>query len=299
MSGDRYIIRRFSPLLTIGGGEVLDPSPRRRKRKDGYKDLKVLEQGSLEEKLSTKIFHSGINGLTLSDLEGWIKAEMPDISGTIKSLIKNNEVIQIEDRILHGKVFNNFSRKVILVVRDFHKKNPLRPGMPKENLRADFKWLDFKFFETLLANVRDIKIEKENIRLETYKISLSDDNRLLKDKILEILKRSSFQPPMKEELASRLFGIINNKELDELLKIMASEGNLVRINDSLYLSSASYKKMIESLKGFFKTKPEITVGEFRDILGTSRKYALPFFEYLDSNKITLRVGDVRKFLIKP
>jgi selenocysteine-specific elongation factor len=104
---------------------------------------------------------------------------------------------------------------------------------------------------------------------------------------------------MKEELASRLFGIINNKELDELLKIMASEGNLVRINDSLYLSSASYKKMIESLKGFFKTKPEITVGEFRDILGTSRKYALPFFEYLDSNKITLRVGDVRKFLIKP
>ena len=299
MSGDRYIIRRFSPLLTIGGGEVLDPSPQRRKRKDGYEDLKVLEQGSLEEKLLTKIFHSGINSSTSSDLEGWIKAEMPDIVGTIKSLIKKNEVIQIKDRLLHGKVFNNFSQKVISVIRDFHKKNPLRPGMPKENLRADFKWLDFKFFEALLANVRDIKIEKENIRLETHKISLSDDKRLLKDKILEILKHSSFQPPMKEELASRLFAIINNKELDELLKIMASEGNLVRINDSLYLSSASYKKMIESLKGFFKTKPEMTVGEFRDILGTSRKYALPFLEYLDSNKITLRVGDVRKFFIKP
>jgi selenocysteine-specific elongation factor len=79
---------------------------------------------------------------------------------------------------------------------------------------------------------------------------------------------------------------------------MAVEGSLVRINDTIYIPSENYKKMIDSLKAFFKTKPEMTVGEFRDILGTSRKYALPFLEYLDSNKVTLRVGEVRKLLIK-
>ncbi len=298
MAGDRYIIRRFSPLLTIGGGEILDPSPRRRKRKEGYEDLKIFEQGSLEEKLLMKIFHGGINGITLSGLEGWIKAELPDINNAIKSLIKKGKVIQLENMLLHKEAFDAFSQKVILTIRNFHKENPLRSGIPKEDLRTIFKWLDQRLFEALLATVKDVEFEKEIIRLKIFKISLSEDKKLLKEKILKILEQSVFHPPMKEELASRLFGTINNKELNELLKIMVSEGTLVRINDTLYLSSASYTKMIDSLTVFFKTKPEMTVGEFRDILGTSRKYAVPFLEYLDSNKITLRVGDVRKFLIK-
>jgi selenocysteine-specific elongation factor len=79
---------------------------------------------------------------------------------------------------------------------------------------------------------------------------------------------------------------------------MVKEGSLVRINDSMYITTSTYNKIIESLKDFFRGKPEMTVAEFRDILSTTRKYALPFLEYLDSNKITLRVGDVRKLLLK-
>jgi selenocysteine-specific elongation factor len=100
----------------------------------------------------------------------------------------------------------------------------------------------------------------------------------------------------KDELAKKIS--VNNKEMEELLKIMVTGGSLVRINDTIYLPSVHFRKMIDSLKAFFKTKAEMTVGEFRDILGTSRKYALPFLEYLDSNKVTLRVGEVRKLLVK-
>jgi len=305
MAGDRYIIRRLSPLLTIGGGVVLDPLPRHRKRKEGYEDLEIFEQGSLKGKLLMKIFHNGINGITLPHLEGWIKAELPDINNAIKSLITENKVIQfgieshrLDNRLLHKEAFDNFSQKALSVITEFHRKNPLRAGMPKEDLRAVFKHLDQRVFESLLAILKEIEIEKEILRLKTFKISLSEDKKLLKERILTLLEQSAFQPPLKEELASQLSGTINNKELKELLKIMASEGNLVRINDSLYLSANNYKKMIDGLKNFFKTKNEMTVGEFRDILGTSRKYALPFLEYLDSNKITLRVGDVRKLLVK-
>jgi len=298
MSGDRYIIRRFSPLLTIGGGEILDPSPRRRKRKDGYGDLEIFEQASLEEKLSMKILHNGINGITLTHLEGWIKAELPDINNAVKTLITKNKVIQLDNRLLHKEAFDTFSQKVLSVIKKFHKDNPLRSGMPKEDLRAVLKQLDHRIFESLLAAIKEIAVEKEILRLKTFKISLSEDKKLLKEKILGTLENSAFQPPTKEELSSRLLGTITHKELDALLKIMVSEGSLVRINDSIYLSSASYTKMIDGLKSFFKTKTEMTVGEFRDILKTSRKYALPFLEYLDSNKITLRVGDVRKLLMK-
>ena len=79
---------------------------------------------------------------------------------------------------------------------------------------------------------------------------------------------------------------------------MVREGSVVRINDSIYITSGVYKSMLDALKEFFRKKPEMTVAEFRDILRTSRKYAVPLLEYLDSNKITLRVGDVRKCLLK-
>jgi selenocysteine-specific elongation factor len=298
MAGDRYIIRRFSPLLTIGGGEILDPMPRRRKRKEGYDDLKVLGSGSLKQKLSTKIFHGGINGIMLSVLEGWIAAELPDIHYAIKSLAESGEVIFLENRLVHQDSFKAFSDKVLFITKDYHGKNPLRPGIPKENLRAVFRWLDQKMFDGLLTGVKGIELERDVIRLKDFKISLSSGSETIKRNILKILQEAAFQPLTKEELASRMSGTVKTKEIEELLKIMVTEGSLVRINDTIYLPLINYEKMIDKLKTFFRTASEMTVGEFRDILGTSRKYALPFLEYLDSNRITLRVGDVRKLLVK-
>ena len=304
MSGDRYIIRRLSPLLTIGGGEILDPSPRSRKRKEGTEDLKTFTHGSLEEKISAKILQYKINGTSALNLHGWIKSELPEIDNAVNSLLKKDEIIRLAEgqsshgRLLHKNAFEGFSVGVITALNNFHRVNPLKPGMPKEDLRAVFKGLDQKLFYELLSLIKDISIEKEIARLKTFNISLSDDKKLLKDKLLKILEQSAFQPPAKDELASRLSGGMNSKELTELLKLMASEGSLIRINDSLYLPSSTYIKMIQSLKKFFKSKQEMTVAEFRDILGTTRKYALPFLEYLDSNKVTLRAGDVRKLILR-
>ncbi|UCF87225.1 MAG: selenocysteine-specific translation elongation factor [Nitrospiraceae bacterium] len=296
LSGDRYIIRRFSPLLTIGGGEILDPLPRRRKKIEGFEDLRTYGQGNLEEKLSIKILHSGMNGMTLSSLEGWIKAELPEIHQAVEKLVHKGELISIEDRIFHISAFNVFSRKILSLTKTFHDKNPLRPGIPKERLRAAYLWLDQRLFDGFLTRIQDIYIEREIIKLKTFKVALTKGNEIMKQKILKALLASAFQPLTKEELSKKIS--VKGKEIEELLKLMAVEGSLVRINDTIFIPSENYKKMVDSLKAFFKTKPEMTVGEFRDILGTSRKYALPFLEYLDSNKITLRVGEVRKLLIK-
>jgi selenocysteine-specific elongation factor len=113
---------------------------------------------------------------------------------------------------------------------------------------------------------------------------------------LKALEQADFQPPSKDELAKSVS--IKPQEAGELLRIMASEKYLVRINDLIYIPAGNYDMMMDRLRNFFSTKKEMTVGDFRDMLGTSRKYALPFLEYLDSNKITLRVGEVRKFLLK-
>ncbi len=296
MAGDRYIIRKFSPLLTIGGGEILDPSPIRRKRNEKLQDLRIFEQGSFREKLSLKIFHGGLKGSTQSDIEGWLKAEIPEIRKAADSMISEGRIILCEDRLLHKEIFNDFSGSVVTNLSNFHKNNPLKSGMLKESLRAVFKGLDEKLFEALLGLISQVVVEKEMVRLKTFIISLSDDKKILKDRILKVLEQAAYQPPTKDEIAQNLS--LKKEEVNELLKIMASEKSLVRINDSIYIPVTSYATMMERLRNFASRKSEMTVGEFRDILGTTRKYALPFLEHLDSSKITLRVGEVRKFLLK-
>lgn len=296
MAGDRYIVRRFSPLETIGGGEVIDSSPKHRKKNKEIEDLKILKQGGLKEKLSIKILQKGLNGVTLSDLEGWIKAELPEISAAINSLTGKGEIIQCEGRLLHKKVFDDFSGRVISTLKGFHEKNPLKQGMLKEALRFALKGINQKLFDGLFGLVKEAVVEKEVLRLKTFKVSLSEDKKVMKDKILKVVEDAKFQPPSDDELAKSVK--VEKKEAGELLKIMALEGNLIRIKDSVYISKSNYARMMERLKEFYSTKSEMSVAEFRDILGTSRKYALPFLEYLDSHKITLRVGDVRKFVLK-
>ncbi|HDH53875.1 MAG TPA: hypothetical protein ENH24_05260, partial [Nitrospirae bacterium] len=218
------------------------------------------------------------------------------IRNEVNSLVKDSLAILCEGRILHKKAFDDFVQKAVSTLDAFHKDNPLKPGISKEALRAAFKGLDQRIFESLIHLIKEIVIEKDILRLNRFKISLSEDKRVLKERILKVLEQSEFQPPSKDELAKSIS--IKPQEANELLKIMAAEKSLVRINDSIYIPMSNYTKMIDGLKNFFSGKNEMTVGEFRDILKTSRKYALPFLEYLDSNKITLRVGEVRKFLTK-
>jgi selenocysteine-specific elongation factor len=144
--------------------------------------------------------------------------------------------------------------------------------------------------------MKDVVIDRELVRLSTFSVALSQVDEAVKIKIIELLEKNGFQPPSREELLKSLK--IKEKNLVDILKLMVKEGSLVRISESIHITSSLYKKMIENLKAFFNKKPEMTVAEFRDILNTSRKYALPFLEYLDSNKVTLRVGEIRKLLLK-
>ena len=295
MSGDRYIIRRFSPVETIGGGEVLDPLSFRRSRKEGTEDLAVFETGTLSEKISTKVKRSGIHGLVVSAIEGWVKAEIPTIRSSMKDSIDKGVLVQFEDTLIHADALNSFRETVKKTLNDFHKNNPLKPGMLKEELRATLN-IEPRLFGNLLTSLKDIVTEKELVRLSAFRAALSQTDETVKTMILGLLEKGGFQPPSIEELSQALK--MDRKHLSDILRLMTKEGALVRISESTYITSSTYNNMIANLKTFFSKKPDMTVAEFRDILNTSRKYALPFLEYLDTHKVTLRVGDIRKLLLK-
>lgn len=295
LSGDRYIIRRFSPLETIGGGEILDPQPLKRRKGAGTGDLTVYESGSPEDRIETKIRRAGFNGFTAAAIEGWLSGNLPDIHGALDRLLKKGILVKSHNLLFHGDTFDAFKKLANSLLTAFHKAHPLKAGMPKEELKAAMK-IDLRVFNSLIEKMDDVVVEKEMLRLGSFAVALSGGNLGLKDKILEVLEKEGLQPSSRQELGLKI--ALGDKELADLLRLLTSEGALVRINDSMYITAPHYKKMLGRLKDFFTKKNDMTIAEFRDILGTTRKYALPFLEFLDSHRITLRVGDTRKLMVK-
>jgi selenocysteine-specific elongation factor len=298
LSGDRYIIRRFSPLETIGGGEILDPHPIRRKKKMGTEDLELFEKGTLSERIETLVKRFRFQGCKISQIEGWFHVNLPEIASTIDRLAGKGFLIRSHDTLFHKESFGDFVDVLKSLLQHFHSENQLKSGMPKEELKARLKSEGTggdEIFD-LLPRIEEISLDKDMIRLKSFRVSLSMADKGVKEKIIFLLNKDGFQPPSKTELAQGLS--INEKEAGDLLKLLTQENALVRINDATYIAKGQYDRMIGLLRDFYSKKPEMTVAEFRDLLGTTRKYALPFLEYLDSNKITLRIGDIRKFVLK-
>jgi selenocysteine-specific elongation factor len=235
---------------------------------------------------------SALKSISKLELEGWVRAEVKEVDKALDELQKEKAVIQVGDgAFVHSDVFSAFRQAAMNLAGQFHKKNPLRPGMPREELRADLK-ADQKIFSGLLPLVRELVSEKDSVRLASFQAALSGKDEQFREKIIRELEAAGFQPPEKSELAKKL--ALDEKRLTDVLRLMDKEGVLVRINETLYLPSSVFQRMISLLKGFFAKKPEMAVSEFRDVLGTTRKYALPYLEYLDSHKLTMRVGDTRK-----
>ncbi len=299
LSGDRYIIRGFSPLETIGGGEILDPFPVRRKKSAGIDDLIVLKEGSLKDKVGMKVRRSGLRGVSAGEVLGWVQGDILEIESAITQLLKEGTLVRSQDLLFHKEGFYALREKVMAEIVRFHKENPLKQGVPKEALRARVRVGlkdDEKVFDGLVAMINELTIDKDIVRLTGFSVALSNTDEGTKQRILAALDKVDFQPPMKNELAGQLS--IKEKELNDLLMLLTKEGLLVRINDSLYITRVQYDAMIDLLKKFYAKKSEMSIAEFRDILGTTRKYALPFVEFLDSKKITLRVGDIRRLMLK-
>jgi len=301
MSGDRFIIRRFSPLQTLGGGVILDTRPERDRRQRGPESLnglRILEKGLLDDKLSFKILSQGFSGMDTNTIYGWISSDLKEIGYSLERLQGKGEIVKINGNYIHRKIIDSIKSEIISFLNEFHRLNPIKSGMPKENIGSKFEVRGQreetrKVINKALEELEGegvIVLEQDRVRLSSFRVEIKDYEPL-KERLLGLYRKGGIQPPMREELKGILQ--VDEEIVLDLLRLFVERGELVRINDSLYMDSLTFDNILERLRSFLREKKEITVAEFRDIFKTSRRYAIPIMEYLDAIRFTLRVGDKR------
>lgn len=299
--GDRFVIRSLSPMLTIGGGTVIDPLPRRkhkRFRKEVLDALATREKGTPAELLEQYLL--GNPWLPeLNDVAAGTGLREAEVKEAARNLCEAGRLKQIKGDgkmyLVLKDAFLRWASEITKMLNSYHRKFSLREGYPKEELRSrKFQPLNNKIFQLLLLEMEQdglLRVTPQAVALQSFKPGPDPEQQKKIIKIVQILKDSAFVPPSWGELCRRVN--LSEDTGTEILQYFLKTGEMVKVAEDLYFHRDVLMKAQEKLSGYLREKGEILVGEMRDLLQTSRKYALPLLEYFDREKITRRVGDKR------
>ncbi|MGB9712845.1 MAG: selenocysteine-specific translation elongation factor [Dissulfurimicrobium hydrothermale] len=304
LPGDRYVIRSYSPIRTIGGGIILNPMPRRRKRSrpELWKGLEILSRLEPNDLIIYHLEQAGQRGLTQAELAMRSGVYGEILEQTLDSLFSKGKAVRIdtdEKRAIDGNIYRTLKKKILDFATEYHKENPLSKGIAKEEVRSRIFLHSpsggrlFQKLLTDLVNSGDLIQEKDLLRLSTHKVSLGEEEISTRRNLEELFRKSGLEPPSREDAVTIVSP--DKKTASNIFDLLVAEGVLVRIKEDLYYHRDALNKVVDLVTSFLKKNGEMAVGDFRDMThGLSRKFIIPLLEYLDNQKITIRVGDKRK-----
>ena len=298
---DRYVIRSYSPIRTIGGGQVLNPIPVKHKRFKPEIVEKLTRIADLppEEVIDYHVDQSGYQGVSFSDLLSMTHIPEKKLDQMLQGMLSKKTVILVdkEKRIyLHSSSFENLRQDLKGQLADYHQSNPLKAGMQKEELKSKTpRNLSPKIFSLLvnqMIRTNEVVSEEDTVRLTSHKIALGADQADIRDKIIKTYRDSGLQPPYFKELNRHLDA--DPSRAKDVLVLLVEEGRIVKVKEDLYFDAAAVESLKEKLIDFLNANGEITTPQFKDMTGASRKYVIPLIEHFDSRNVTIRIGDIRK-----
>ncbi|PIE71388.1 MAG: selenocysteine-specific translation elongation factor [Deltaproteobacteria bacterium] len=299
---DRYVIRSYSPVRTIGGGAVINPVAVKHKRfkKDILARLAALTSHTPKEIIRASIALNSYAGSAFSDLKLMTNLSDKVINDALQPLLARKEIVQIdkERRIyMDGGLFDELMATALEQLGRFHQENPLKQAMPKEGLKARLPdRVTVRIFNILLnqAVKEGVIVQQENaIRLVGHTVALQTNLEKVREQIDAAYNTAGLTPPYFREVLKTLD--IPSEQAKDVLHILIKEGRLTKVKDDLYFASDAIDKLKNDLMAYFTIHEDLTAPQFKDITGgISRKYLIPLLEYFDGAKVTIRVGDVRK-----
>jgi len=295
--GDRFVVRSYSPVVTIGGGTLLDVDPPRFKRKGPalVAHLTLLQTGNPEAVLEEHVRHVGAAGVRLGTLAGRVPFGPAQLRGLLDALQAAGRVIAVDrDWFIHPDSFARLRTLVVEALAAFHHASPLKPGMSREELRSRAGGADERVFAFLLSALGvdgTVKTERDKVRLASHEVRLSPEQQRIIDRLEEDFLRAEAAPPSAEEALGRA-GLGGDEE-HELFQVLVQAGKLVRVKESLFFHTRALDAIQTKLVALLRERKEIGPADIKDLLGISRKYAIPLLEFFDQRRVTARVGERR------
>jgi selenocysteine-specific elongation factor len=296
---DRYVLRSYSPIQTIGGGMILNtlPAKHKRYRSQVIDQLTILRDGATIDAITVHLTNAAYAGLKWSELLLHSALDEPTLRGVVDTLLQQGIAVAVDNDppwLLHHEQYQTARQQIVDLVETFHRHNPLKPAMFTEELRSKFPRMEDKVFAALvqaLSAEKTLEVSRDKVKLASHTVDLSPDRQAVADALEQVYLSAEHQPPSADEAleAQKL----TRSDDRQLLQVLVDQDKLVRLKGDLFYHRTVLNHIEQQLRSHLEQNGELTAGEFRDLLQISRKYAIPLLEYFDNQRITVRMGDKR------
>ena len=304
--GDRYVIRSYSPVATIGGGMVLgNVSPRKRKRLSevdrqyNQTILHILQNGTVEDKALFFLRESRELGLTADELAIRLGLFGKHLKKALNDPISTKKIVVVDSATQRYVVVAVAEKIKTLLVEHlvaYHTKNPLQSGLAKEELRTSLgRKVDLKVFNYCINDLlkKSVIVQEESVvRMAEHQVALKADEEQLRQELRQWYGEKGLSTPTIKETMER-FAEYPERLLKDVIDLQLRDGTLLKISESLYYEKAIIDPLIGAVMQYMEKNGEIDAPAFKELTGLTRKFSIPILEYLDRIKVTMRIGDKR------
>ena len=301
--GDRFVIRFYSPLETIGGGVILDDCPQRHKRTDTgvLEALKIKESGSGSDQVLQVLSEFGSQLPTAAELAAKLRCDESEAAESIRDLVVAGKAVEpLTGRYASASVMDRIWNECKDILALYHKTNPLHAGMKAAELRQKlFKNMDQTSADALLGALRsEGKVTRvaERYALADFVITLTKRQRNIREKLLQTYKKAGIESPATDDVMAA-FPQNEKTDAKQVLESIVTSGELVMLTPQICWYKDVYAGVCRVVQNHFNENETLTLGQLRDLTNSSRKYTLAVLEYYDKNKITKKDGDFRRLAI--
>jgi selenocysteine-specific elongation factor len=295
--GDRFIVRQFSPVLTIGGGAVLDAIPLPKVPvAERLKFLGAQDSGNANSVLLARINRRGPQGMMVGQLIAEIGQAGQRIDNPVSELIRQRLTVRHGDLLLGSAVLGDSAARLHSLVYEFHKRDPLTPGISKESLREQSRLSADALQAALNFAVTEnrLQITGDFVHLPGRGVEMKDDEAASRKIIEAAFSSAGLKVPALKDVLAGLK--IDKNRAQKIVTLLLRDKVLVKVSDDLVFHQAALSELRKSLAEQKSRSPRLDVARFKDLTGVSRKYAIPLLEYLDRERVTKRIGDERVIL---
>jgi selenocysteine-specific elongation factor len=298
--GDRFVLRFYSPMETMGGGAVIDPAPARRHRRFDaavLANLTVKERGTPEELVAEAVQRHGLTAVAPARIAVDLGLPATEVAELFAALRSRGEIVAIEGESgVHRHRLAAAEAQALGALEAFHAAQPMRAGMSREELRSRLsRQLDARGFTLILGRLEaagEVVSEAGRVRRAGHEPRFTEGQARIVEALEGGLLRDPFNAPFYEDLVAEAG--LPRKAADEVWEALAENGTVVRISAGVFLHRQAVETAVARVREYLREHGQITAAQFRDLVGTTRKYAVPLMEYLDAQRVTRRIGDYRE-----